>query len=259
MRPDVAVHVRSEERPLFSRLRELAARAEESAQPALTHFLTPREARIARMAAGVEGAVCKCFGGYDGAERVRASFGTDRFPRLDQEWGIVCLCAQVGRGEPAPAHGDVLGSLMNLGYQRERMGDVLVSAGEIYVFLEEPAAKTVLRDWSRAGKASLRTARCAVPPLDQLPRPRTVERVVTVRSLRLDAFVGHAFGMSRTKALDPIRAGRVSLNFAVCEDPAEEVEPGDVVSVRGFGRAMVVATEGESRSGRIFVRIARFL
>lgn len=260
MRPGGLIHVRQEERPLVQRLRDLAARGAENGRPVLTHFLTPRETRIAQMAAAAEGAPLLSWGGYDGAERMRGAFGApDLAPNMDEGFGVVCVRAAIGRGEAAPSHGDVLGALMNLGYQRDRMGDILVGEGDIYVFLEESAVGLVLRDWSRAGKAALRVERCTAPLPAQLPRPRMVERVVTVQSLRLDAFVGHAFGMSRTKALEPIRAGRVQLNFAVCMDPSEAVEPGDMVSVRGAGRAVVVATEGESRSGRIFVKIARYV
>lgn len=226
----------------------------------LTHFLTPREQRMADMVAAAEGVPTASFGGHPRAERVRVRFGEaeSRSP-VDDDFGIVCVGASLARSEPTPSHGDVLGALMQLGYERDRMGDILVGDGEIYAFFEEPTAALVLRDWTRAGKTTLRPVRRVTPSESRLPTPRVVERVVTLQSMRLDAFVGHAFGMSRTKALEPIRAGRVQLNFAACLDPSEVIEPGDMVSVRGEGRAMVMAAEGESRSGRIFVRIGRYM
>ncbi len=215
---------------------------------------------MAEMVAASEGVSVASFGGHSRAERARVMFGgAAGRPEDDDGFGIVCVGASLAREEPPPSHGDVLGALMQLGFERDRMGDILIGGGEIYTFLEGPTAALVLRDWTRAGRAAVRPERRATPPESQLPAPRLAERVVTLQSLRLDAFVGHAFGMSRTKALEPIRAGRVQLNFAVCADPAQAIDPGDIVSVRGAGRAMVIAVEGESRSGRIFVKIGRYI
>lgn len=86
-----------------------------------------------------------------------------------------------------------------------------------------------------------------------------MEQKVTLQSLRLDAFLAHAFGMSRSKAVEPIRSGKVQLNHVLCVEPSQEIVEHDVVSLRGSGRARVMGIEGNSRSGRIFVRIGRYV
>jgi RNA-binding protein YlmH len=41
----------------------------------------------------------------------------------------------------------------------------------------------------------------------------------------------------------------------VVDDPAHQVEEGDIVSVAGFGRFQVFETTGPTRSGRMRMRI----
>ena len=254
-------HVRPAERPAVKRLRDLAERAAESGSGRLTNFLTPREAQIGSMIAASVGVSWDAWGGYPEAERRRGAFGSGDGPREDagRRFGVCCLYAEAGKGFPPPGHGDYLGSVTGLGLERDRFGDILPDEAGAYVFVHEIMAPVLERDWMRAGRAPVRLRRVGAANPDRLPRPRLAERVVTLSSLRLDAFAAQAFGLSRTKALEPIRAGRAQLNFAPCEDPAASVEPGDVVSIRGLGRARVVAIEGESRSGRSFVRIGRYV
>jgi RNA-binding protein YlmH len=47
----------------------------------------------------------------------------------------------------------------------------------------------------------------------------------------------------------------VSLNFAPLEKPDVQLEEGDLLSIRGFGRVRVLALEGESKKGRTRVQV----
>ena len=80
----------------------------------------------------------------------------------------------------------------------------------------------------------------------------------TVASLRLDAVLSAAFGLSRTKAAELIAAGRVDLGDSPCLKPAKDLVEGAVFSVRGFGRAKLLEIGGKSRKGRVFIKIGLY-
>ena len=67
------------------------------------------------------------------------------------------------------------------------------------------------------------------------------------------AVLAGLFHISRTAAADHIRAGDASLNYSECLRPDAPVEPGDVLSLRGYGKARVTELGGQSRKGRQFL------
>jgi len=269
-RPDATwIQFRPEERPLLQRLRDQASRARASGRTLVTEFLSPREVRAAHLVAEAEGVACRSHGGYERAERRRVAFAaapygwSDEMEEVDRVnasavFSIACLRVSGNRFDPPLRHGDVLGSLMGLGLERNRLGDVVLARETAYVFCVDAVAPVLLSQWDKAGRQVIRPTRVDLDQVPMLPVPEVVERTVTVQSLRLDAIVAHAFGMSRSSALAPIAAGKVMLNFVPCTDPATRVGEEDILSLRGSGRARVLAVEGESRSGRTFVRIGRY-
>ena len=81
----------------------------------------------------------------------------------------------------------------------------------------------------------------------------------TVPSLRLDNIVSTAFRVSRTEAVKAIRSGIVSLNHMECIKADQRMEAGDVLSMRGKGKAILQEVGGESKKGRIWVGIRKYL
>ena len=53
--------------------------------------------------------------------------------------------------------------------------------------------------------------------------------------------------------------GRVQLNWAECRKCAAEVAPGDHISLRGLGKCTVEEVGNQTKKGRIFVSIKRYL
>lgn len=247
-------HIRASERPFAKRMEELTARALRGWEDSETEFLTPREAQMAVLAAERAGVYWISEGGHPEAERVRIRFFAQEGPGAARGPEVLCVYAERADGEGrALAHRDYLGSILNLGIERNRVGDILVEEAGAYVFCATPAAGLLLREWKLAGREPLRPA-FRDPDASRLPLPRTEERTVSLQSLRIDALVARAFQLSRSDASELARAGKVQLNYAVCADPAEDIQEQDMVSVRGFGRVRVTDIGGASRSGRTFVR-----
>jgi RNA-binding protein YlmH len=77
----------------------------------------------------------------------------------------------------------------------------------------------------------------------------------TVASLRLDAVLCAAFGISRSKAAEIIAAGRVSLDNTPCQQASKELKEGALISAPGLGSAKLLEIGGLSKKGRMFIKI----
>lgn len=253
-------HFRPSEQPLVKRFEEFAHRVERSSISVLTDFLSPREAWIAKIVASKHSLGSFDYGGYDGAERTRTFFCSYGQEVSKHEYEIVAMQIDVSRGGEKLRHADFLGALLGLGIRREAIGDIafLPEGKTAFAFCIKQMAPILLRDLTQVGRFPVHVRLEEKPPVAQFVQAVMSERQVTLQSLRLDAFLAHAFGLSRSKAVEPIRSGKVRLNYAVCLEPAQEIQVNDLVSLRGFGRARVLAIEGNSRSGRTFVRIGRY-
>ena len=155
-------------------------------------------------------------------------------------------------------HRDLLGGLMGIGLTRERVGDILVGTTAAQVVCLRDAAPIILSQFDQAGRYRLRLKEISLTELS--PAPAEVKHIRdTVAALRLDAVFSTGFSLSRGKATDLIRAGRVSVNHRECLKPDRLLEEGDVLACRGLGKCVLAAVLGQSRKGRIMIEMERYL
>ncbi len=235
------------------RLEELAERAEKSGRPCFTGFLSPPEAEWA-VAAGKRLRVRVLLnGGYEDAERRMACFLPD-----EAEAGPFPLIALAldWPHQSAPAHRDVLGSVMGLGVKRQCIGDIVLEAGRGYLFAERAMGGHIADALISAGRVKLRVSQ--MNGLPQLTLPEGAEVRDTVMTLRLDAVLAGGFGLSRAKAAALIEAGHVKLRHLPTERADARVQPGDTISARGFGRLVLEEAGTLTKKGRIPIRLMRY-
>ncbi len=230
--------------------------------PAATHFLTPQEQSLAgTLLAQLKQEHAAVFtGGYEGAERQAALFLPDYLDaasyRAAEDYPL-CAVRCTFRAEDRPGHRDFLGSLMGLGIRREMVGDLLVGEDSCDILLKREVLSFVLQNYESAGRVHLRTAEVPLTHL-HLPEQRCQELSGTVAALRLDSLVAVGFRVSRSRAAELIRAGRVEVNWRVCDKVSAPCSPGDVFSVRGMGKCVLTEAGGLSKKGRITVRMERY-
>ena len=250
-----------EDRLLLARVLDKHEQSRRRNIPAATPFLSPREQALAQAllnAAGVrDGFVLD--GGYEGAERKLLVFLPDwADPDGPPEGELVFLRAAFHGADSALTHRDILGSLMGLGVERDRVGDILVSPHSADIVAAPSLLDFFLREWREAGRVKLTVAEIGRGDLEVPPAQVKIIRD-TVSSLRLDAVAAAAFSMSRGRAAELIAAGRVSLDHMACLKPDKPVAEGSVVTVRGLGRARLAQVGGTTKKGRTGITIERCL
>ncbi len=206
------------------------------------------------------------FGGYEFAERQMVAFLPDAlsFDWEESDAGrgtfpIQCLVVRP-RNEKFTetlSHRDYLGAILNLGVDRSKIGDILTEPSCAYVMCQEKMGSFLARELSRVRHTPVMTDICQIDQISYTPRTETVSG--TVPSVRLDAVIALAFRVSRSKMTPLIEGGKVFVNGRLITSNAYLLRDQDLVSVRGYGKFRFCAPEGQTRKGRYFTTLERFI
>ena len=224
---------------------------------AASRFLTPAEAK--HVAENFRYSRIKLLfdGGYDNAERVRAVFLNPEWGEYSRETLLAALRIEYRPQDTLVGHRDVLGALMALCIERGTIGDIISDENSATLICLPEMREFITDNLAKVGRVGVKISEIS---LDEMPARQEELNIKTdtVTSLRLDAVLSAAFGLSRAKAVELIAAGRVSLNHIPCQQPAKELADGALLSVRGLGRAKLLEVGGVSKKGRTFVRIGLY-
>lgn len=149
-------------------------------------------------------------------------------------------------------HRDYLGSLLGLGLERERIGDILLGENDAYVYVLSENLAFIRENLVSVGRNPVRVEE--VLPSSCPYRPKFLEKRIPVASIRLDSLLSGAFLISREEAKRQIEAGNV---FLTESKPKPESYPkqGEHISLKGKGKFVYLGEVGTSRKGKSVVLI----
>lgn len=260
MKQGVYDHFHPDEKPFVDRAEEWIERSAQQHELKRTDFLDPRQAQILTILANRNSDVSiRLEGGYEQAERKRAIIGPDYRSLDDESVGISVLAVNgPGQAQLELDHGDFLGALLGLGIKRDRIGDIHVHEHFCHIIVMDEIADYLNIHLRQVHRINVLTD---VIPLTEMQTvvPKLEEMSLSVASMRLDGIASDVYRISRTKIVDPIRAGRCRVNWKSEEDPSVQLREGDVVSIKGLGRFRVLEVDGMTKKGRIRVKIGKFI
>lgn len=248
-----------EERLLASRTLDIVRETLQTADPQLTGFLDPMEQNVMRQVLRrLPDVRYVMFGGYRRAERKRAIIIPSYFVNeyLDFQIGAVEIVPD-SDGELLSQQ-DYLGAILSIGLSKDTVGDIVVSESRGQAFVDASVQEFIERTLNRVGRFKA-TVSIIDPERAEVVPERVEEIDRTVASLRLDSVAAAGYSESRTKMAKDIRAGRVKLNWNPVIKPDIEVKTGDVISIRGRGRVVVQEVLGETRKGRVRIRLKKLI
>lgn len=240
------------------KLVDMAEQVMRSQKFRISGFLDPYGQEIAEtIVANYPGIRVDFEGGYQGAERQRAMFIDESFgghPSFDIEVIKISWNGQFAR----PSHRDVLGSLMGLGIERDRVGDILIAGEQARILTDAKMAEFLLNDFVKVGNIAI------TAEMDELsniaPKEERCKEIrATVASLRVDSIAAAGYGFSRSRAAADIAADKLKLNWQPVKNASQSIKEGDVLSMRGRGRLEVAEVRGTTKKGRIGIVLKRYL
>ncbi len=238
---------------LVHRFHDLAAKADRSGGVSFSNFLNLNELNLLSQESYNLEASYDLFGGFSNAERQIACFQSDAFSLYSNQdviYPIFCLKISFANKKYAEklSHRDVLGSLMNLGIERDLLGDIIFYKDDIYVFVLRTAKELILSDLAKIKHTQVR---CEEVPLEDFSyEPEYKECNIQIASNRLDAFVANVCNLSRQKASDYILSEKVFINGKLITNHNGKIEEGDVISLRGYGKLKVISFPGITKKGK---------
>lgn len=177
-------------------------------------------------------------------------------PRID--YPIACLRIEPKNPRFAEelTHRDVLGSLMSLGIERRKLGDILMKGQDAYVFCHDSVREFLTDELRKIRHTDVSVSEALGEGLDLSPTLEHCSGVIS--SNRLDAVVAQMCHLSRSQSSDLIRKGLVFVNSQVTMDSSYGCKPGEILSVRGHGRFRFLQAEDETRKGRVKLEYERY-
>lgn len=244
-----------DEKLLKDRILDLYKRAERDVKAQFSHFLDGAEQVTVQKNCLMSGFNTRFFGGFDDAER--KIFGI--FPEWEEPDCFPVKVIEIKHnfgGEMR--HRDYLGSILGLGIDRSKTGDILIEENSAFVFVTDKIAPFICDNLKKIGSRGVKVALRDIEDV-KIPEKKFIEIPAVCASLRLDAVVGAAANIARAKACAMISGGLVKLNHITEEKTAAQVREGDLLSIRGYGRFILLKTGNETRSGRIHIVLKKYI
>jgi len=192
------------------------------------------------------------FGGYEQSERVILCLSHDNNIALD-DFPIRKVFIE---GEKELNHRQVLGSILSLGINRSKIGDILINNKKALIFVLSDIEDYVKLHFMKVGKIDIKIVQ--EEDLGLFLEKRYENKNIIVSSLRIDSIISHVYNISRKEATQLIEENKVAVNWCYIEKTHTVANEGDIVSVRGFGRFEVDQVLGYTKKGRITINIKRY-
>ncbi|MCL2399455.1 MAG: YlmH/Sll1252 family protein [Defluviitaleaceae bacterium] len=271
MRPNKKnFHIDPALQPLFANVLDRLFLCESRHIPAYTDFFDPAkwtsfEEAIVRQKPNVQ---VVAFGGIKDCERRMLGFFPFEIESSEKNplaFPIARLrISYNSKFNKPPRHQDYLGSILGLGFDRGKIGDIFLASGknsdesyaEVFVFGD--ISEYICDQLEKVGKVPVKAQivteqnNCA-----DVSRSQETEKQLNIASLRLDAIISALFKVSRGQAAALIKSEKVFVNWSPQTDVGKQIKPGDMVTLRGHGRARIGEIVGTTKKDRL--RLTVFL
>lgn len=245
-----------EERQLVLHLGDLVTLSQKYHKPYFSDFLNERQTSLAVDTMKKNGITdYVLWGGFEGASRVMLCVFPPYMCPEREDFPLVCLSVRY-RNTDVLTHRDFLGSLMSLGIKREVVGDIAVQEGLASFFVKADFETYITSQITKIGRVGI-TFTDRTVDFEKLAQDYE-ECECVVSSLRIDNVVAAAAKLSREKAKQAVKSGFVAVNYETMYDTDSKVLSGDKVSVRGYGKFIVLFDGSVSRKGKYRILLRKF-
>ena len=207
----------------------------------------------------IRGIHYECFGGAEGAERVIVRFGSEEELGYSMPYPISMVKAEPVSAKFADklTHRDFLGAILNLGIERDRVGDIAIIDNVGYIFALDEIAQYISDSLIKVKHTDVRASIVTDLPEGQLYR--TEQRQIQVSSERLDAVIARVFSLSREDAQSMFKKRLVFASGKCIESTSYSPKENEVISLRGKGRFIYLGERSRSKKGKINVAVDLFV
>ncbi|MEG0261189.1 MAG: RNA-binding protein [Lysinibacillus sp.] len=253
-------HFRKDEQAFIEQVISWQREVEDRYAAKLTDFLDPRQRFIVKSIIGQNDDLQTASAGvFDESERKRMLIYPSYFEPQEADYLMDVFTIQYPSKFVQLRHPDVLGALLSLGLDRSKFGDIRVNEQQVQFVVSTEVADYVRLHLTGIGKVKIHIE--AIKSSETLIQNEDewFEESHTISSMRLDVILSTVLTISRQKSQMLITGKKVRVNWTERESVSFELQEGDILSVRGFGRLKVIMTEGRTKKDKIRLQIGRLV
>ena len=193
------------------------------------------------------------WGGYDGAERKLAVFGSVELCGYAGDIPISIVKVQPASKKFADklTHRDYLGALMSMGIKRNTVGDISVGEDYALIVCLDSVMRYICDNLIQIKHTAVKcTQTDEIPGLTEDAEPEEF----LISSERIDGIISAVYKMSRSDSKAITEQGKVFVNSRLCTSPSAIPAEDCIISVRGFGRFKYLGVNRQTKKGKLSVK-----
>lgn len=197
-------------------------------------------------------------GGYECSERQMISFSPDAL-YYENIYPITILKVNPKAAKYAEklTHRDYLGSILGLGIERSKIGDILVLKEHTIVFTHECISEYIIQNLTKVRNTFVQVQ--ILEDTNITFKPEFIDVKGTVASIRLDSVLALVLKESRSKLIHLIEGGKVYVNGKLITTNAYKLQEQDLISVRGYGKYQFDTLLSKTKKDRFYINIKKFV
>ncbi len=199
------------------------------------------------------------FGGTDGAERIMVRFGDTEEIGYEQPFPILTMKIEPLSQKFAEklTHRDFLGSILGLGIERCKIGDILIRENVGYTFVSEDIAEYIKDSLTKVRRTDVKVSLSETLPEGELYK--TERRKLQAVGERVDAVIAKLFSISRDDSLYLFKKGLVFADGREVTSASYIPKKNEVISVRGYGRFIYLGYETLTKKGKLNIEVELYV
>lgn len=153
-------------------------------------------------------------------------------------------------------HRDFLGSIMSLGFTRDKMGDLILEGNCAYIPVIIDFVEYIIQNLKKVRNVPVSVG---LELFNRLPQKKFEILYKVVASLRIDGIVSALTNLSREKSKNLIQNSKVKLNGISELDVDTKVCKNDIVVISGYGKFKIKESLGSTAKNKIKLVIDKFI
>jgi len=250
MSKELYQHFATEDIPFIDKGLEWLRQVDEHYAPILSPFINPHQVFILETLGNNRGIKTFSSANHVPSEYARVILAPDYFTPSLEDFEMTLLEIEYPSKFQQLTHSKILGTVLNrLGIDRKLFGDILVTEEKAQIIVDQRFI-TLFQDGIQK-ISKLPVSLVERPFSDRIEsKDEYQEKEVLVSSLRLDAFLSSILKLSRSQAAALVEKKLVQVNYHIVEKSDYQVKIGDLISVRRFGRIVLLKENGQTKKDK---------
>lgn len=156
-------------------------------------------------------------------------------------------------------HREYLGGILKLGVERKKIGDIIIKDNQADIIV----IRNILEFLQTNLPCLTRFKNAIIQEIDinkiNEKKLQFEEKIIQISSNRLDNIVSELACTSRNKAVQIIDSERVFINGKIETKLTKQIKEKDIITIRGKGKYIYDSEIGNTKSGRIKLKILKYI